>query len=761
MSGGFAEIPVDIPLDHELPGGPNAPDPSAAPADAAPTAPHGHMWTPEQERILIAHLHTAKTPEEFQAFANELGKESGITVPLEGPGGARDLITFRNTHRGAVTDRFAIPDFAKGDVQAETAPDGMKELPPGAQIDYGTLSGLSPDEIKQRFERLPSGVRPGLADQAVHGLTAGVNTDIYAATRAISNAIRHPVDALQSRGATVADAYHQGRTDALAGVDYVNMQHPIAAPVSEIGGAIVNPIGAEAKGVKALAATGAGYGAVSGFEDNNGTLGERAASAATHAAIGAVAAPVVGAVLRVPGAVVRATKSVLGGSPTLARKIIAKAIDADGKTGAEAGAEMAAAHANNVPYMLADAGDNARGLLAAATRTPGPARTVARTALEERQAGLAERVTNAIERDLGPIANPHHVADTLMTEASSRAGPLYDAAYARSGADTFGKAVAPLLQRPSMRRAFQRAYRIAQEEGRDPTTLGFDLNDAGEVTLTRAPSWQTLDYVKRGLDDVVESYRDSTTGRLNLDTEGRAVNQTLRNFLGAFDKANPDYAAARAAYGGPVRGIDAMNQGRKALSMTADDLEARMRDMTPFEKQMFALGTRRAMAEHVDSRGDTANVINALAGTGKKRAMLARLFGDRKQFGRFVETLQQEKEGYRTFARGLTGSPTALNHQDDAALEVASAAIDMAANGGLPIATAIKMALKFGAGSRGAKTKEQVAALLSETDPARFKELAGVIHAEMERRGLHSRRINQAAIAITRDLTTPTSQPAQ
>jgi hypothetical protein len=85
----------------------------------------------------------------------------------------------------------------------------------------------------------------------------------------------------------------------------------------------------------------------------------------------------------------------------------------------------------------------------------------------------------------------------------------------------------------------------------------------------------------------------------------------------------------------------------------------------------------------------------------------------------------------------------------------------MAANGGLPIATAIKMALKFGAGSRGAKTKEQVAALLSETDPARFKELAGVIHAEMERRGLHSRRINQAAIAITRDLTTPTSQPAQ
>jgi hypothetical protein len=506
----------------------------------------------------------------------------------------------------------------------------------------------------------------GLSPLQIHGFTAGLDTELQ-------SVLNTPLNMLRGEGA--GDAYHDARTDALARLDYLRMLHndqygKWEAPTEEISGALVNPMGMEARTVPALARAGAAYGAVSGFEDSNGSLDERLGQGLERGVVGAVAAPVVAAGLRAPGAIVSAGKSVLGGSPNLARRIISRAIEADGKTAAEAGGEMSAAQANDVPYMLADTGDNARGLLAASVRTPGPARTIARNALEERQAGLGERVTNAIERDLGPVANPHEVADQLMTRAHTTAGPLYDAAYSRPGADAFGRALRRFFARPSMKRAFANAYRIAQEEGRDPTTLGFDLNEAGEVTLTRVPSWQTLDYVKRGMDDVVESYRDPTSGRLNLDTEGKAINNTLRTFLGAFDKANPDYAAARAAYGGPVRGIDAMNQGRKALNMTADDLEARMRDMTPFEKEMFALGARRAAGGARSVQGDTANVINTLIGTGKKRAMLGRLFGDRKQFGRFVDTLHAgERRASAPSRAGLHGSPTALNLQDDASLE--------------------------------------------------------------------------------------------
>jgi hypothetical protein len=155
------------------------------------------------------------------------------------------------------------------------------------------------------------------------------------------------------------------------------------------------------------------------------------------AAEGAALAPLVGAVSKVPLAGYRAAKTVLTGSPDLARKIIAKAIKSDLNTPESVGADMAAAHANDVPMALADTGENARGLLAATSRTSGVARTIARDALEERQAGLAGRVTGAIERDLGPVANPHEVADKLMTNARNTAAPLYDAAYARPGAEVW------------------------------------------------------------------------------------------------------------------------------------------------------------------------------------------------------------------------------------------------------------------------------------------------------------------------------------
>lgn len=533
-------------------------------------------------------------------------------------------------------------------------------------------------------------------------------------------------------------------------LDAENEDHGTASILGELSGvALETPIAARAlgaipgmaklaevagegvRGTVQTMAEGAAYGSGAAGPGNRGE----------GAAIGGTLAPMVSTVAKLPVAAVDAGKTVLSGSPGLARRIVAKAIKSDENTPADVASEMASAHANDVPYMIADSGENARGLLAAATRTSGPARTLARDALETRQSGLIERVTNAIERDLGPVSNPHEVADNLMTEAKATAAPLYRRAYNRPVPDAFLEKLKPLLQRPSIQKALGNARKIAQEEGEDPDAIGLVVRD-GETVIGAAPTWKTLDYIKRGMDDVVEGYRDPTSGKLVLNTEGRAVNNTLRSYISAMDVANPEYAAARAAYAGPVSGISAMNAGRKALGMTADDLEARMRDMTPFQKDMFALGARRAMAEAIAARGDSANVINTITGTGKKRAMLARLFGDRKTYQRFVETLGQEKEGFRTYARAIHGSSTALNLEDDATLKFAAAAADMAANGGIPIATAVRQLVKFGIGKVGDKTKQQVAALLSESDPARFRELADMLREEAIRRGLFKRKVN-------------------
>lgn len=735
-------------------------------------------------------------------------------------------------------------------------------------------------------------------------------------------------------------------------LDRDTADHPVASPLGEVSGVLATiPVGGEAANLARLEKLGETGRAVAAGTVGGGVYGSGAAGPGHRlegGGTGAVVAPLVGTVAKLPVASYRVGQTVLTGSPGLARRIIAKAIKDDANMPETVGQDIAAAHANDVPMALADTGENTRGLLAATSRTSGMARTIARDALEERQAGLADRVTKTIERDLGPVANPHKVADDLMTKARDDAAPIYDSFY--SARPTTSEAVDNLVSRPSMQKALKNAYRIAQEEGRDPESLGFRLGADGKVVLEPGPTlsmteaqkaspnrfsevlapdeydqlavrtftgrsgrkikirgpiditqsirlmggirdeggnlksmglsnaprrmpfgsneqflgklidnergvpldeaterlWeegyfpefperptindlinrlgeehsgsaryfhpgdfaevsdfekarfhrfsteeakasgaprseditrpssgiedavarsgpavagrgplrekvyspQTLDYLKRGMDDVVEAYRDPVTGKLNLDTEGRAVNNTLRSYLGVVDNLYPDYAKARAAYAGPVKGIAAMNTGRKFLSQTADDIEARMRDMSPFEKQMAALGTRRAMAELVASKGDSADVVHALVGTGKKRAMLARLFGDRKQFQRFVETLGQEREGFRTFKQALLGSPTAPNLADDSALEAATTAAELMVHGGLPVATAMRKSVKFLGREISDKVKQQIAAMLSDTNPARIRELAAELRAQAVKRGLRIRRTNAATNAV-------------
>jgi hypothetical protein len=890
-SGNFAPLPDDAQLDQ--------------PAPAAPAADQsGGGFTDEQKQALFEYLPKAKDAADLQKFAEEL---SGGKVHISNAEKVLDKY-----HEGA--RNFGFQNSIGGDAVADP-PSGFQDA--GKALTEHAANALAFDYGPEVGGFLDTLLSPSQYDEF------GENLD---------------------RNIAHTRARLEGESDA----------HPYASITGELTGALATTplVGAVGKGLGVArlagnagpaartfaqaAAEGAAYGSGAAGPGNRG------AGAAEGAAAAAALAPVA---MAVP-AIYRAGKSVLSENSGMARRIISKAIEADQNTPASVAADLAAANSNDVPMAIADTGENVRGLLAAASRSSGPARTLARDALEQRQAQLADRVTSAIQRDLGPVANPHEVADTLMTKARNEAAPIYEKVY--SEAPVASPAIDALVARPSMQKALKNAYRLAKEEGRDPEALGLRMAEDGNVQLENGPSltakeadranpnrfqtpeipdemdqlhvrtvqtrngrkiqfrgpidmtqrlrmmggiqdsggelrhagidnkprrmdfgsneqflgnlvhddgmnldeaaralWedgyfpdfntrptsddlvqrlkeesmgharyfdpgdtaeiedfnrarqnryqmedaafegrlhaedqtthagleedalkrqgpayagrapvvektytpQTLDYIKRGMDDVVEGYKDPVTGKYNFDTEGRAVNNTLRSYLDTVDKLFPDYAKARAAYAGPVKGVAAMNTGRKLLSLNADDIEARLRGMSPYEKEMAALGARRAMAELVASKGDTADVVHALVGTGKKRAMLARLFGDRKAFGRFVDTLGQEREGFRTFKQARLGSPTAANLEDDATLKLASGAADMISHG-LPVGTAIRYALKFGVGKIGDKAKQQVAALLSETDPARFGELAAQLRQEAIRRGLFNRKVGVTARTI-------------
>lgn len=577
------------------------------------------------------------------------------------------------------------------------------------------------------------------------GIAESIDAGVRSATNVIPGMERIAAAVETVGGGDVTYDEALARQQAITAYDWQN--HAIASTVGTLGGAALIPTGvrqaartaavqvmrsgggreaavkaAREAAARRLAAEGGAYGATHGAMSGEGDLADRAAQAAVSGLTGVAAGGLLPSAAQAGGATAKAVGSIFAKTPELAKRIAYKAIRADGNTADDVGRLAAEANQSGVPFMPADSGENARGLLAATARAPGAGRAKATEALDERQNALGERVITHIERDLGPIANPHRVADEQMAQASATAGPLYEAAYARPGVDAFVTKVRPLLNRPAMAKALENARKIVLEEGGDPNALGFDFNEAGDVILTKVPSWRTLDYVKRGMDDVLEAFRDPTTQRLNLNTQGNAINNTRKQFLAAFDAANPDYAAARAAYAGPVKGVSAMNQGRKALSLTADDLEERMRGMTPFEREMYALGARRAMAELVESKGDTANVVSALVGTGKKRAMLGRLFGGRKEFERFVRTLEIEQEAFQTFKRARTGSPTSPNMADDSQLAVATGVGDLFTSG-LPIISALRLAVRAKGRRSAEKAQQAIAEMLGETDPARVREI--------------------------------------
>lgn len=365
----------------------------------------------------------------------------------------------------------------------------------------------------------------------------------------------------------------------------------------------------------------------------------------------------------------------------------------------------------NVPATIADVSGEVNSLTGAALRRSPAAAAGARDMLGRRADGQYDRLLEAIERDLGPIENVPQRSEDLITQARQQAGPLYEAAYAAPGASVFQ--IDDLAARPSMRKALNNAVRIAQEEGRDPAQIGFVFDDAGNATITRQPSWQTLDYVKRGLDDVLEGYRDKTTGKLALDTEGKAVSGTLRELLSRMDTANPDYAAARAAYAGPAAEREAMRRGQEAMRMSPNQLGVNVANSSPSQVEQMQMGFRSGLADAAGRYRNNSNPF-AILNNPAMEQRLGTLYGDQMdmEIARLLSQRDLEAELAGSTNRLIGNSLTAERQMADEAFGQTSLAGDMMQGGvetlvtGAPVATAMRSSIGRGVGNwmRDART---------------------------------------------------------
>jgi hypothetical protein len=276
---------------------------------------------------------------------------------------------------------------------------------------------------------------------------------------------------------------------------------------------------------------------------------------------------------------------------------------------------------------------------------------------------------------------------------------------------------------------------------------------------------QTLDYAKRGMDDVLEQYRNPMTGRLDLDEAGRAQNKVLRSFLDEVDTINPKFGEARAAFAGPASEREALGLGQESLSMSPDALAVQFGSKTPPQQRQMQLGFRDALVKKAGELRQSTNPFESALGTPAMEQRLAIMHGQATDntIARLLLQRDLEREAAGSGNRLIGNSMTAERNIADEAFADGGGmgeALEIGANlalGQVPIGTAIRGLvgtgirdrMKLGVGRRGRELAEEIAPLALDTNTENaiarllmlqqqnsgYEALAGQASAQGARRG--------------------------
>ncbi|GAO78645.1 hypothetical protein [Sphingopyxis sp. C-1] len=534
--------------------------------------------------------------------------------------------------------------------------------------------------------------------------------------------------------------------------DQVN---PVASFTGDVGGSITGMLGANAllKGLGAgglVARTGGAAGDVAYGTARGGVeggaqgalLGGGAALTgnvagryllaplATKAAGTRVGQAATQATGRTANAIGNAGRGLFGRAPVPYRAGVVPAAVTGGERAAMAripddvSQQLTSAQEMGLPMALADTSPQLQTLAGSVVRKSPDAYAMARDTLGARALGQADRAQGQIARNFGPIDNPNEISAALLQKARTDSAPMYEAFRALPARTS--PELESMLATPAGREALANARTIAANEGRDPNAMGFDLDQQGQVILRQDPSPETLDFVKRGLDDVVGGYKNPMTGRLDLNGQGASVEGLRKNFVKEVDTLYPGtYAQARAAYAGPASEREALQVGRDMANANPRDIAPRMEGMTPGQREQFKLGQRVAMSDNVDKVRYSTNPYQNIYGSPVAQQRAATVFGDASAAG-MKAAYDAEQRMAQTAYDTLGGSPTAMRAAADEAFDtglpglVTDAVASYATgSGGQGITQKALTKIVDNARLRGSKKRaDQLAPLLFNTDPA-------------------------------------------
>lgn len=140
----------------------------------------------------------------------------------------------------------------------------------------------------------------------------------------------------------------------------------------------------------------------------------------------------------------------------------------------------------------------------------------------------------------------------------------------------------------------QRLDALAEGKPFNPRELAITGTDSdGNPVIGGVPNMQTLDAGKRGLDEMLDEFRDKTTGKMVWNQTSKAIDAVRRSYVNELDNLNGDYKAARQVSGDYLSAQDAFHRGKRIVlndNVTESQFAKAFNGLSEADKEAFKGG---------------------------------------------------------------------------------------------------------------------------------------------------------------------------
>jgi hypothetical protein len=511
------------------------------------------------------------------------------------------------------------------------------------------------------------------------GATLGFADEIDAGSAALETGANNFVRRMTGQpsvGYGMGDAYKAVMDVESAGDRQFAKDHPVAAPVLQVAGAVLSPAGRVGGGYVSRGANagarivrgatvGAMTGAVAGAGGSRGGVKDRAVGAGEGAVVGAMTGGAVTAGIEGATTAARAVNNATGGrfgSPVasamgrLRDALRADGVDENAINAAVADYERVGASS---PTLADVAGENTRALLRFAGSRPGPARNQMQTYREETVHGLPDESINRTRALTPNEPRPAHVvADEIAEGREAAAATTYREPYATPV--QIDAQTASALRGDAGRAALQRARQAAAARRNDAQMAEIDSLLASNMEEFPTVSAGTLDRIRIAMGE-----RATTASQRGARDIGGGLRDRANDIDARLD-GTPGLEPARAAYRSSSQAMEAISDiGPMVLRAAPDEFGAVMAGLDEQGVQAARVGARQAITDALGQRPNAMGLLDQIAYAPNARRNLTALFGP-EEAERFVTSARLNLQRGRNANQMApnSGSKTFSSEQD-------------------------------------------------------------------------------------------------